>query len=96
MDPNTGAKVIDHEECILCEACVTACPYGAIRIIERSGETKIIKCDLCKGDPECVKQCESGAILFKEAGELAEEKTHALGDKLIEVIKMNKGLAEGT
>jgi hypothetical protein len=34
--------------------------------------------------------------LFKEAAELAEERTYALGDKLIEVIKMNKGFSEGT
>ena len=95
LDPKTGAKVIDAEACILCEACLTACPYGAIRIIEKGGETKIIKCDLCKGDPECVKQCEPGAILFKEAAELAEERTDALGDKLIEVIKINKGFAKG-
>lgn len=94
LDPKTGAKVIDEEECILCEACVVACPFGAITIIEKGGETKIIKCDLCKGDPECVKHCEPGAILFKEASELAEEKTDALGDKLIQVIKINKGFTE--
>ena len=95
-DPKTRAKVIDDEACILCEDCVTACPYGAISIIEKRGETKIIKCDLCRGDPECVKQCEPGAIVFKEASELAEERIDALGEKLIKVIRLNKVFAEGT
>jgi Fe-S-cluster-containing hydrogenase component 2 len=96
LDPKTGAKVIDDEECILCEACVAACPFGAISVIVKGGQTKVIKCDLCRGEPECVKHCEPGAILFKEASELAEAKTDALGDKLIEVIKINKGFSERT
>ena len=89
VDQKTGAKIIDEKECILCESCVTACPFGAISVIEKDGETRVIKCDLCHGDPECVKQCESGAIQFKEASEIAEERTAALGDRLIEAIKMN-------
>lgn len=93
-DPRTGAKLIDDGACILCEACITACPYGVISIIESGGETKIVKCDLCKGDPECVKHCEPGAILFKEASELAEQKTDDVGDRLIEVIKLNKGFTQ--
>lgn len=96
LDPETGAKVIDDGECILCEACVAACPFGAISVIAKGGQTKVIKCDLCRGEPECVKHCESGAIQFREASEIAEERTHGLGEKLLEVIRVNKGFATGT
>ena len=93
LNPETGAKVIVDDECILCEVCVTACPFGAISVIEKEGQTKVIKCDLCHGDPECVKHCEPDAIQFREASEMAEERTGALGDKLIELIKLNKGIS---
>jgi Fe-S-cluster-containing hydrogenase component 2 len=94
LDTKTGAKIIVDEECIMCEACVGACPFGAISLIEKGGQTKVIKCDLCHGDPECVKHCEPGAIRYREAADMAEERSDALGDKLIEVIKLNMGLAE--
>lgn len=92
-DPKTGAKIIDESVCILCESCVTACPFGAISVIEKNGQTRVIKCDLCNGDPQCVRHCETKAIRFMEAGELAMERTEALGDRLIEAIKLNKELA---
>ena len=40
--------------------CVTACVYGGIAIDPRT--KKAIKCDLCNGDPACVKACDYGAI----------------------------------
>jgi Fe-S-cluster-containing dehydrogenase component len=61
---HTGIPIIDHKICIGCRACVTACPFGAIRIDPKTGETN--KCDLCDGDPQCVKICKQGAILFAE------------------------------
>lgn len=48
-----GAVVIDKEKCIKCGACVRACPYGAVWLVNK----QIIKCDLCGGDPQCVKFC---------------------------------------
>ena len=38
---------------------------------------KAVKCDLCRGDPQCVKECPTGAL------ELAEVK----GDKDLELIE---------
>ena len=32
INKKTGALVIDHEICIGCRACVSACPFGAIRL----------------------------------------------------------------
>jgi Fe-S-cluster-containing dehydrogenase component len=59
---DTKARVIDEEECIGCGNCVEACPYEmAIFDEEREVATK---CDLCAGDPICVKGCPTGALTY--------------------------------
>ena len=58
---SAGVILIDADACIGCGACVTVCPYEAIRV----EEGKAFKCDLCGGDPACVKECVTGAIRTK-------------------------------
>jgi carbon-monoxide dehydrogenase iron sulfur subunit len=60
-DETTGYTLYNRDDCTNCEACIDACSYGAIRL-DPDGE--IIKCNLCGGDPECVKVCETHAIRF--------------------------------
>jgi anaerobic carbon-monoxide dehydrogenase iron sulfur subunit len=50
----TGAILLDKELCIQCKSCISACPFGAITI---TLDESIIVCDLCDGDPMCVKFC---------------------------------------
>jgi Fe-S-cluster-containing hydrogenase component 2 len=54
-DPITLAVLVDKEACISCSACIPACP-GQIPILHPE-DNKAIICDLCDGDPECVKVC---------------------------------------
>ena len=54
-DEKTGVVVIDELKCIGCLNCVEACPFGAIFV---GPNREILKCDLCGGDPECVKYCQ--------------------------------------
>ena len=49
-----GVVVINAKECIGCLACADACPFGAIQV---SAQQEPLKCDLCDGDPLCVKYC---------------------------------------
>jgi Fe-S-cluster-containing hydrogenase component 2 len=53
-DPLTRAAVIEQSQCIQCMECVPACPFDAI-YVGPAGE--VLKCDLCEGDPACVKAC---------------------------------------
>lgn len=55
---NTGYLKIDKWGCNQCGLCITECPFGMLRM----GKDSVIKCDLCGGDPECVKVCPTEAI----------------------------------
>ena len=63
------------------------CPFGNITYDEQ--EAKIIKCDLCGGDPACAKFCPSGAVAFEEVtiATLSKKKLYAgkVKDLLLEV-----------
>jgi len=60
-----GIVKIDGEKCIACHQCVISCPFGSI-FTHQDVDTPF-KCDLCGGDPECVKACPKGALLFLPA-----------------------------
>jgi carbon-monoxide dehydrogenase iron sulfur subunit len=55
LDGRLDVPVIDNETCIGCRACLSACPYQGIFFDRNAG--KAVKCDLCDGDPQCVKVC---------------------------------------
>lgn len=55
------------EKCIGCKMCTIGCPFGVIHYDEHCG--KVHKCDLCDGDPECVRFCTYGALEYKEVNE---------------------------
>ena len=55
VDDRTGAVIVDEEKCVGCGKCVEACPGNVPRIPR--GKRSVVICDLCGGDPECVKIC---------------------------------------
>jgi carbon-monoxide dehydrogenase iron sulfur subunit len=65
-DGTTGAVRVAAEQCIGCSACVDACPFGVATLHPESGLALI--CDLCDGDPACVKRCATGAIRYAGSG----------------------------
>jgi Fe-S-cluster-containing hydrogenase component 2 len=67
IDAGTGAKVVDEELCIGCCSCVEACreAHGAARIRFDESRQVAIKCDLCGGDPQCVRFCPMGALSYR-------------------------------
>ncbi|MEW6264340.1 MAG: 4Fe-4S dicluster domain-containing protein [Thermodesulfobacteriota bacterium] len=59
----TGVVLVEKEKCDGCGECVAACPYGLIEL-DQAGQA--YKCDLCRDDPACVKECRFSALVFAE------------------------------
>ncbi|MEM7540339.1 MAG: 4Fe-4S dicluster domain-containing protein [Pseudomonadota bacterium] len=62
-DPETKAAIIDQDECIQCMECVPGCPFDVV-FVAPDGE--LLKCDLCAGDPACVKACAARPEMLNE------------------------------
>lgn len=65
----TGAMAVDSDLCIGCGSCMVACPMGAVTVSTEAGHA--MKCDLCGGDPLCVKFCGYDAIEYLSEEEAA-------------------------
>ncbi|MFC1816345.1 4Fe-4S dicluster domain-containing protein [Thermodesulfobacteriota bacterium] len=63
-DGATGLVVVDAEACVGCGDCITVCPLHALLLDEEI--STVLKCDLCGGDPECVKWCSNEALVLRE------------------------------
>ncbi len=79
-DDATGAVVIDEERCAGCKLCLLACPVGAVRFDAAAGVAR--KCDLCGGDPACVRGCTVDVLQYCEPGEMADARRESLEAKL--------------
>ena len=60
-----GLRILPHR-CIGCGLCLTACDQGNIWLNLERG--RAVKCDLCGGEPECVRACPFEAIHFRLVG----------------------------
>ena len=54
-----GIVLVDADACVGCLACKAACPFDIPKLNASGAMTK---CDLCGGDPQCVKVCPAGAL----------------------------------
>ena len=67
---SNGVVKIDYELCIGCEACVSACPFGVMMSLP----DKVVNCELCGGDPQCIKYCATEAIEYADVEILNQRK----------------------
>ena len=60
---------LDEHRCFACMACVPRCPYEAVFFEGEFGVETAYICDLCNGDPECIKACTKGALTLDKSRE---------------------------
>ena len=63
-DTELAMPIIDEEKCTGCMKCVRECPFQGINYDMMN--KKALKCDLCGGDPICVKVCDPKALVAIE------------------------------
>lgn len=84
-DPLLGRVALSYDLCIGCRMCVIACPFGGMGIDTVSRQ--VIKCDLCDGDPTCVRFCISGALQFIPASSVNLRKMRDAGSRFSELMR---------
>jgi Fe-S-cluster-containing hydrogenase component 2 len=72
QEDGNGMVVLNEEECNLCGRCIEACPFEVIFF--NSQRKKVIKCDLCTGDPACAKVCAPEAIEWVKKFKFGERR----------------------
>jgi carbon-monoxide dehydrogenase iron sulfur subunit len=87
-DPETGAVAIDETRCAGCKMCLLACPFGNVHFDRVDGVSR--KCDLCGGDPMCVRSCTSGALRYLEADEAFDVRREALDASLRRLLHLDR------
>ena len=76
-DQAVESVLIDYDRCISCKMCVAACPFGAMGF--NGDRHMVFKCDLCKGNPQCVRFCFPGALTYATGQRQAHARAKAAG-----------------
>ena len=69
--PDTGLLTVDHERCLSCYCCIIACPFGGSL---KDSNNRMVRCDLCGGDPQCAIFCPTGALTVSTAQDSSSHK----------------------
>jgi anaerobic carbon-monoxide dehydrogenase iron sulfur subunit len=89
-DEELGRLMVNYDVCIGCRSCVTVCPFGAMsfNVIDR----QVLKCDLCDGDPQCVRFCDRKAVDFVSPDEVSIDKRRTAAERLSKAVKDGEGI----
>ena len=79
-DDEMGIVKVDYDVCIGCRSCVVVCPFGAMSY--NTIDKQVFKCDLCDGEPQCVRFCDVDAIEYIDADEVSIDKKRGAAERL--------------
>lgn len=85
-DDVQGLVSVDNDMCIGCRSCVAVCPFGAMNF--NTALKKVFKCDLCDGDPQCVRFCDMKAVDFVDVRKESLSKKRDAAFKISEAKKL--------
>jgi carbon-monoxide dehydrogenase iron sulfur subunit len=88
-DNELGVVKLNEDRCIGCKVCVIACPFGGVVINPLSA--RIFKCELCDGDPECVRFCDDKAITYVEPDAMLMEMRRQVVEDLSPLFEKYSG-----
>lgn len=54
---------LDEHRCFACMSCIPRCPVDGVFFEGAFGVETAFTCDLCAGDPACIKACPKGALM---------------------------------
>ena len=91
-DDTLGRMTVNDDRCIVCRACVSVCPFGGVGF--DSDKKKIIRCDLCDGDPTCLKFCQTQAIQYIESDQVQIKKQRGAAEKIYQSVKKTEKIED--
>jgi Fe-S-cluster-containing hydrogenase component 2 len=91
-DEELARVLVNYDKCIGCRLCVAVCPFGAMsfNVIDR----QVLKCDLCDGEPQCVRFCDRKAVDFVSPDEVSIDKRRTAAERLSKVKEAADHLAK--
>ncbi|MEM2104219.1 MAG: 4Fe-4S dicluster domain-containing protein [Candidatus Bathyarchaeia archaeon] len=84
-DEKTGVILVDETRCDGCWWCTQVCEFGAIKL--HPSKKTVVMCDLCGGEPLCVKACYPKALELTSLDAYSEKIRKSVVSKIIESVK---------
>jgi Fe-S-cluster-containing hydrogenase component 2 len=78
-ESDAAGCVVSGEPCIGCRLCFLTCPVGAIPF-SPPPNAHALKCDLCGGDPQCVRFCQTQVLVYVPVTRAHQVKARKLLD----------------
>jgi Fe-S-cluster-containing hydrogenase component 2 len=72
IERNSSGAVIILETCTGCGECISACPFASVSW--NPVEEKPLICNLCEGEPSCVRKCPTGALIYEDPIVMTQKK----------------------